>query len=332
MAAWWAAGRERDTELPATAAEVGPAARHVRPGKVGHGGHGRSPLPAGRPARRGPSCPPRGGRAAKRARGRADPGPALARPDGHARPARQARRPDRPASRPSPPHHLPLREPQPGARRSCGRVTPARAGRNRCRLPAAAPVLRVHPTRFCYEGDAEPSAPGGMAAIYRDLVANDDRTAQVADDVAEALSRGRHCLVLTQWTAHLDRSPPPSRTGPATRSCCAAGWAPRPAPPPSARPVHRAHPAPLSRQDHRQGPRLPRHRHRRARLIPGQARPRLHQPRLPQPPQPPPHPQRQARSCREGLTAEKPRASRGTPHRQSCRHASHTCRGTADGL
>jgi superfamily II DNA or RNA helicase len=67
------------------------------------------------------------------------------------------------------------------------------------------PVLRVHPTAFCYAGDAEPSAPGGMAAIYRDLVSDDNRTAQVADDVAEAISRGRHCLVLTQWTAHLER-------------------------------------------------------------------------------------------------------------------------------
>jgi superfamily II DNA or RNA helicase len=68
-----------------------------------------------------------------------------------------------------------------------------------------APVLRVHPTRFCYTGDADPSAPGGIAAIYRDLVADDTRTAQVAADVCEALARERHCLVLTQWTAHLDR-------------------------------------------------------------------------------------------------------------------------------
>lgn len=68
-----------------------------------------------------------------------------------------------------------------------------------------APVLRVHPTRFCYAGDADPSAPGGIAAIYRDLAADDTRTAQVAADVCEALTRGRHCLVLTQWTAHLER-------------------------------------------------------------------------------------------------------------------------------
>ncbi|MGI8449885.1 MAG: TOTE conflict system archaeo-eukaryotic primase domain-containing protein, partial [Streptosporangiaceae bacterium] len=68
-----------------------------------------------------------------------------------------------------------------------------------------APVLRVHPTEFCYTGGADPSAPGGIAAIYRGLAADDTRTAQVAEDVCEALPRGRHCLVLTQWTAHLER-------------------------------------------------------------------------------------------------------------------------------
>jgi superfamily II DNA or RNA helicase len=68
-----------------------------------------------------------------------------------------------------------------------------------------APVLRVHPTSFCYTGDADPSAPGGIAAVYRDLLADDARTRQVADDVTESLRRGRHCLVLTKWVAHLDR-------------------------------------------------------------------------------------------------------------------------------
>ena len=67
------------------------------------------------------------------------------------------------------------------------------------------PVLRMHPTSFCYAGDADPSAPGGIAAVYRDLVADEARTRQVADDVTEALQRGRHCLVLTKWVAHLDR-------------------------------------------------------------------------------------------------------------------------------
>ena len=68
-----------------------------------------------------------------------------------------------------------------------------------------APVLRVHATSFCYTGDADPSAPGGIAAVYRDLVADEARTSQVTGDVVQALDQGRHCLVLTQWTAHVDR-------------------------------------------------------------------------------------------------------------------------------
>ena len=49
-----------------------------------------------------------------RARHQADPSPALARPDRHPLPARQARRPDRPPSRTHPAHHHPLRGPRPG--------------------------------------------------------------------------------------------------------------------------------------------------------------------------------------------------------------------------
>ena len=70
---------------------------------------------------------------------------------------------------------------------------------------APEPVLHVHPTSYRYTGDADPSAPGGISAIYRDLVADGARTSQITDDVAAALARGRHCLVLTQWTEHLDR-------------------------------------------------------------------------------------------------------------------------------
>jgi len=72
-------------------------------------------------------------------------------------------------------------------------------------VPAPERKLVVHHTSYRYHGDADPGAPGGMAAIYRDLVANDDRLAHVVDGVAEAMSRGRHCMVLTQWTAHVDR-------------------------------------------------------------------------------------------------------------------------------
>ncbi|SDY89122.1 hypothetical protein SAMN05661080_04929 [Modestobacter sp. DSM 44400] len=87
-------------------------------------------------------------------------------------------------------------------------LTPAPTGTLGARSldsPAPEPVLQVHPTGFRYTGEADPAAPGGIAAIYRDLVADDVRTAQVVTDVVAALARGRHCLVLTQWTDHLDR-------------------------------------------------------------------------------------------------------------------------------
>ena len=66
------------------------------------------------------------------------------------------------------------------------------------------PVLHVHKTSYNYAGDADPSAPGGIAAIYRDLVADSDRNHQIVGDVIAALERGRNCLVLTQWTAHVE--------------------------------------------------------------------------------------------------------------------------------
>lgn len=80
---------------------------------------------------------------------------------------------------------------------------PGAGHRARERRPASSGT-HVHPTAYCYAGDADPQAPGGMATIYRDLAADDDRNRQVAADVAVALARGRHCLVLTQWTRHLE--------------------------------------------------------------------------------------------------------------------------------
>ncbi len=64
--------------------------------------------------------------------------------------------------------------------------------------------LTVHLTAFVYRGDADPSAPGGIAAIYRDLVADERRNHQLVGDVVAALERGRHCMLLTQWTTHVD--------------------------------------------------------------------------------------------------------------------------------
>jgi superfamily II DNA or RNA helicase len=65
-------------------------------------------------------------------------------------------------------------------------------------------TLTVHETAFTYLGDADPSAPGGIAAIYRDLAADQHRNRQIVDDVMAAIARDRNCLVLTQWTAHVD--------------------------------------------------------------------------------------------------------------------------------
>jgi superfamily II DNA or RNA helicase len=43
-----------------------------------------------------------------------------------------------------------------------------------------------------------------MAAIYKDLIADEHRTRQVIADVDAALAQGRNCLVLTTWTTHLE--------------------------------------------------------------------------------------------------------------------------------
>jgi superfamily II DNA or RNA helicase len=67
------------------------------------------------------------------------------------------------------------------------------------------PVLHVHPTAFLYTGALQPSAPGGMPAVYRDLAADDSRNRQIVDDILAALHRGRNCLVLTRWTTHRER-------------------------------------------------------------------------------------------------------------------------------
>src|SRR3954447_24512438 len=75
-------------------------------------------------------------------------------------------------------------------------------------VQAPEPILHVHPTGYRYTGDADPSAPGGISAMYRDLIADEARARQITDDVVASLARGRHCLVLTQWTEHLDRLAP----------------------------------------------------------------------------------------------------------------------------
>ena len=159
--------------------------------------HAADPVAPRRPRRthrrlrpgRGRRVPPRASRGV-RARRRPDPGPPLARPHRHPLPARPTRRPHRPATRPHPPHHR---------RAATGTLRPGH--------PTAAapePVLHLHTTGFRYTGDIDPSAPGGIAAVHRDLAADATRTRQIVGDVTAALQRGRHCLILTQRTAHLD--------------------------------------------------------------------------------------------------------------------------------
>ena len=67
------------------------------------------------------------------------------------------------------------------------------------------PVVHLHPTGYWYGGPASPSAPGGIAAIYKDLIADEERNRQIVADVNAAMSQGRNCLVLTNWTAHVDK-------------------------------------------------------------------------------------------------------------------------------
>ncbi len=71
-------------------------------------------------------------------------------------------------------------------------------------LLAPHPVLYVHPTQFRYTGKADPSAPGGMAEIYRALIADEARLEQIIADVLSAHADGANILVLTTWIDHLN--------------------------------------------------------------------------------------------------------------------------------
>lgn len=76
-------------------------------------------------------------------------------------------------------------------------------GMDTIRPARPAPVLHVHRTSYRYAGDADPHAPGGMAEIYRDVVADAERNRQITADVLAALGQGRNCLILSSWVRHL---------------------------------------------------------------------------------------------------------------------------------
>ncbi len=71
-------------------------------------------------------------------------------------------------------------------------------------IPAPALALELHRTTYAYDGDADPSAPGGISVIYKDLVANEERLVQIYDDVMAAYRRNSRILLLTTWKAHLE--------------------------------------------------------------------------------------------------------------------------------
>lgn len=63
----------------------------------------------------------------------------------------------------------------------------------------------VHPTDLHQCDITDLSAPGAITEVYRALVTDQARNLKIAADVSSALDRGRNCLVLTQWTEHVDK-------------------------------------------------------------------------------------------------------------------------------
>jgi len=60
--------------------------------------------------------------------------------------------------------------------------------------------LMVHTTDFLL-----PDEEFHIQEVFRAIVEDDNRTGQMCRDIGDALDRGRTCLVLTQWTEHIDR-------------------------------------------------------------------------------------------------------------------------------
>ena len=66
------------------------------------------------------------------------------------------------------------------------------------------PVLRTL-NLIVHETDHETAEEGQhIQTTFRGLVEDSQRTAAICDDIAGARESGRHCLVLTRWTEHLD--------------------------------------------------------------------------------------------------------------------------------
>lgn len=66
------------------------------------------------------------------------------------------------------------------------------------------PVLFVHPTAFKLSEPVDFAIPGAIASVHTALAEDGARNEQILADVVDALTRGRHCLVLAQRTGHVD--------------------------------------------------------------------------------------------------------------------------------
>lgn len=82
----------------------------------------------------------------------------------------------------------------------CGPIR-HRMGSRTSEAPTLQLDLVVHPTDH-----ASPDAEDlGIQDVFRGIVEDDQRSEQIGADVVHAVEAGRNCLVLSQWTAHIDR-------------------------------------------------------------------------------------------------------------------------------
>jgi hypothetical protein len=82
----------------------------------------------------------------------------------------------------------------------CG---PVRHDGTRRHLESNGIELTLHVHHTGHEG-SDPETTS-IQQVFGDLVRDDIRSACIADDVVDAVRRGRSCVVLTQWTEHLER-------------------------------------------------------------------------------------------------------------------------------
>lgn len=83
-------------------------------------------------------------------------------------------------------------------------VAPQQLPRHELEIPSPSLELKLHRTSYIYDGELDPSEPGQIAVIYKDLIANGPRFEQIFDDVMAAYASNSRILLLTTWKAHLE--------------------------------------------------------------------------------------------------------------------------------